>query len=77
MVRKFGVFLFLAGILILFMSFAPGEVNKDSLTIFFSGVLLVFLGYSLWSRNRDRTPVERFRILRKFSSKKEDKEKTD
>jgi hypothetical protein len=38
---------------------------------------LIIVGYILWSRNRDTPPGERFRILRKFSSKKEAKEKTD
>jgi hypothetical protein len=69
MLRKIGVFLFLVGLIVTMVSFASGNLNKQSLTLFLIGVPLVLLGGLIWNRNRDTDQVERFRLVRKFKPK--------
>jgi hypothetical protein len=69
MLDRIGVFFFLVGVLIVFISLASGNANSDSLKLFCIGAPSVLLGLTLWFRNRDRRPAERFKVLRKYSSK--------
>jgi len=73
-IRRIGVFFVLVGGLILFISVAAGKPNSNTLTLFCIGLPLSLLGGTLWYRNRDKTPAQRFQILRKFSTKKEKEE---
>jgi drug/metabolite transporter (DMT)-like permease len=70
MLRRIGVFFMLVGILILFLFFASDRTSSQSLTFLCAGSALSLTGGMLWYRGRDRTPAERFRTLRKYSSKK-------
>jgi hypothetical protein len=70
MLGRIGVFFVLVGVMIVFVSFASGKANSDSLTLFCIGTPLVLLGITLWFRNRERAPAERFKIFRKYASKK-------
>jgi len=70
MFRKIGVFLFLVGIIVILVSLASGDVNKQSAILFFLGISLVLLGGLLWSRKRERDQAQRFRLVRKFMPKK-------
>jgi membrane protein implicated in regulation of membrane protease activity len=75
-IRRIGLFFLIMGLLILLVSIASGKPNSQSLTLFCIGVPLVMFGWTLWYRNRERTPSQRFRTLRKFSTK-EDVEDND
>jgi hypothetical protein len=69
MLGRIGLFFFLVGILIVFISLAAGKANSDSLKLFCIGAPSALLGITLWFRARDRTPAERFKILRRNTSK--------
>jgi len=75
MLTKMGIFIMLVGIVFVLISFGSASANSQSISMFCSGIPMILLGAMLWFRNRDRTPVERFRIFRMFSSKEEDDEK--
>jgi hypothetical protein len=77
MLRRIGVFFMLVGILILFLFFASGTKNPQSLTFLCAGSALSLMGGTLWYRGRDRTPAERFRTIRKYSSKKKKEDDED
>jgi hypothetical protein len=74
LIRRIGLFIFILGLLILMVSIASGKLNSQSLTLFCIGVPTALLGGTIWFRNRERTPVQRFRLLRKSQNKDEDQE---
>ncbi len=69
-IRRVGLFILIVGLLILLVSIAFGKPNSQSLTMFCIGIPLMILGGTLWYRNRERSPAERFRTLRRFSPKR-------
>ena len=70
MLRRFGIFLILVGLITLILTFPLREIEKSSMALLCIGTPMVILGYLLWSRNRDRTPAARFRLIRKLAAKK-------
>jgi len=66
------VFFFLVGSIITLFYFSSFSSNSGSYNPLCIGVLLMIMGFTLWFRGRDRTPVARFRLLRKFASKKKE-----
>jgi hypothetical protein len=75
--QRMGIFLLLLGFLMVLASFATGRANSESLTLFCFGLPLMIFGGTLWYRNRDKTPAQRFRLLRKFSTKEDEDEEED
>jgi hypothetical protein len=74
MLKKMGIFIMLVGIIFVLISFGSVSANSQSITMLCSGIPMILLGLTIWYRNRDRTPAERFRIFRGFSSKEEEDE---
>lgn len=72
MLERIGIFFVLVGVLLVFITFASGKPNSQSFTLFCIGLPLALLGGTLWYRHRERETVERFRTIKKMSSKKED-----
>jgi len=72
LIKRIGLFLLLVGILMVFLFFAIGEPNSQNLKFFCTGLPLAILGGALWLRKQEKTPVERFRMLRRFSTKEEE-----
>jgi len=73
-IRRIGIFIMIVGGIILLVSMVAGKPNSQSMFLFCIGVPMILLGGTLWYRNRERTPSQRFRILRKFSAKDNDKD---
>ena len=78
MLRRMGIFFIIVGILILLFAVSSGELNNENLRLYCISTPLMVLGVFLWYRNRDRTPVERFRTVRKIASRrrKDEEEET-
>lgn len=77
LIRRIGLFFLIVGVLMVFLFFAIGEPNSQNLKFFCTGLPLAILGGAIWLRKRERTPVERFRILRRFSTQKEEEYKDE
>ena len=77
LLRKIGMFFLIMGLLFLLVTISSGNLNSQSLTLFCIGVPLVLFGGTLWYRNREVTPSQRFRTLRKFSTKENIEEDED
>ena len=69
MLKRFGVFVLLVGLLLVFVPVASGNFNRQNLTLLCASLPLVLIGGMLWYRNRDTTPADRFRLLRRKNKK--------
>ena len=74
MLSRMGIFFLLIGLLTLVFAFATGGINRQNLNIYCVGAPMVILGTFIWYRYRERTPAERFRRIKKLSSRKGENE---
>ena len=72
-----GIFFLIVGILILLFAVSTGEFNNENLRLYCISTPLIVLGAVLWYRNRDRAPVERFRTVRKITSRRRKKDEEE
>jgi len=69
MLKRIGLFFMLVGLLLILITFTSGRLKSQTLTLLCASIPLVIIGGGLWFRNQDRTQSERFRILRRKTSK--------
>lgn len=77
MFRKIGLFFLLVGLIITIILFPSRISNTPSMTFFCIGIALIIVGITIWARTRDRTPAPRFRLLRTFAVKKDEKKEEE
>jgi len=74
MLSRMGVFFLIIGLLTLVFAFATGGINRQNLSLYCVGAPMVILGLIIWNRTRDKTPAERFRRIKKLSSRRSEDE---
>jgi len=73
---QFGQFLILMGLIGLIVFIMTDQVRAPNYLFFCSGVLVILMGvYMMWLGRNPPQPSERFRLLRKRTEKRAEKEK--
>lgn len=71
-----GVFVALLGFFGLILFFITGQVNSPIYLYFCSGVLLLALGvFLMWTGRNPVAPSGRFRVMRRYTERREKKKK--
>jgi hypothetical protein len=64
--------MFLVVIIALIFILPLGGINSQTLSILCISLPVLVLAITLWNRHREKEPASRFRVIKMFSSKKDD-----